>query len=254
MKTYLLILISAIFIVFFHYQSLPHASSCISLPLQEATQDNREMVQFSEKKIDVKQNYQKTLQTNLEKSDIKEKDTSSSKSKEASQQKESSPQSEVSSPTQSVQDKTSNTTIFTSHQLNLIKTTFIQLINQTRETPVVLSTSLSNSTSLRAQEAIIKWSHTRPNGSHWDTTLSSLISIKKVAHGENLAQATIKYKTNYTDNELIEMVHSLHQGLINSPTHYHVMTNVKYKKVNIGICTQLKDEQLLICIAQHFIA
>lgn len=146
MKTYLLILISAIFIVFFHYQSLPHTSSCVSLPLQEVTQDNREMVQFSEKKNDVKQNYQKTVQTNLEKSDIKEKDTSS-KSKEASQQKESSPQSEISSPTQSVQDKTSNTTIFTSHQLNLIKTTFIQLINQTRETPVALSTPLSNSTS-----------------------------------------------------------------------------------------------------------
>lgn len=73
MKTYLLILISAIFIVFFHYQSLPHASSCVSLPLQEATQDNREMVQFSEKKIDVKQDSQKTVQTNLEKSDIKEK-------------------------------------------------------------------------------------------------------------------------------------------------------------------------------------
>lgn len=135
----------------------------------------------------------------------------------------------------------------------LIRSEFIQLINTTRATPVTVYNPLLESSNLRAQEASIKWSHTRPNGSRWDTVLKNIIDISTIPHGENLAQTQITYKENYNDSEIIQMVNTLHQGLVHSPTHYAVMTNENYKKVNIGIHIEKKDSCLFITIAQHYI-
>ena len=53
---------------------------------------------------------------------------------------------------------------------------------------------------------------------------------------------------------MVQISKLLHQGLVNSPTHYHVMTNENYKKVNIGINVVQKENRIIITIAQHFIA
>ena len=136
---------------------------------------------------------------------------------------------------------------------SLMRSEFLHLINTTRAEPVVLYNPLLKTSDLRAQEASIKWSHIRPNGSRWNTILKDIINIDSVPHGENLAQTQIVYKENYDDNEIIQIVKTLHQGLVNSPTHYAVMTNKNYKKVNIGIYIEKKDSWLTITIAQHYI-
>lgn len=127
------------------------------------------------------------------------------------------------------------------------------LINNERDNPVILYDPLLKSTTLRAQEANQYWSHTRPNGLHWNTILSSIIDINKVHHGENLAKTTIPYQGVFQENDIDHIVSLLHQGLINSPTHYHVLTNNTYKKMNIGIYIENTNNQYSITIAQHFI-
>lgn len=134
-----------------------------------------------------------------------------------------------------------------------LATFLIEMINQERQSPVYQDATLLQSSHIRANEAYTKWSHTRPNGTHWDTTLSSLINIQTVPHGENLAQIQVDYQDYYTDEELKNIASLLHIGLVNSPTHYAVMTNENYKKVNVGIYTYQKDTTLMITIAQHYI-
>ena len=89
-------------------------------------------------------------------------------------------------------------TLKKTHSINetLIRSQFLQLINTTRVTPVSLYKPLLKSTTLRAQEASIQWSHTRPNGTKWNTTLKNIINIQSTPHGENLAQTQVNYKSD----------------------------------------------------------
>lgn len=136
-----------------------------------------------------------------------------------------------------------------SQQINQIKSELLILINKERSTSVSLFYPLETSSSQRAFEAHQRWSHTRPNGTKWNTTLSSIININNIPHGENLGQIRV----NPSHIDISYIVSSLHKGLINSPTHYKVMTNENYKKVNIGVYSILKNNMLTITIAQHYI-
>ncbi len=174
------------------------------------------------------------------------------------EEKITAPKKETKKPSQKPSQQTSKTTftqnkIFNSHQITLMRSTFVQLINQERQQAVSLDSQLLASCQTRAHEASQKWSHTRPNGSRWNTTLTNIINIKITPHGENLAQTRINIH-DFSDEELIQIVKQLHNGLVNSPTHYHVMTNTEYKKVNIGIDVSSKDNLYIITIAQHYIA
>lgn len=156
--------------------------------------------------------------------------------------------------TQETQKKVEQSLTLNHEQLNIVRTQFLQYINNERQSSLELSSSLIQSAMLRAQEASQKWSHTRPNGQRWNTTLKSVTDISTVPHGENLAQIQIPYQESFTQDELVQIVLSLHKGLVASPTHYHVMTNENYKKVNIGIYTTLKDQTIIFTIAQHYLA
>ncbi len=147
----------------------------------------------------------------------------------------------------------SESTYLSSSQTTLLRTTLLSLINQQRQSPVSLYNPLLTSTSLRAKEAYQKWSHTRPNQSRWNTTLYNIIDVNKVLHGENLAKIQVDYQQTYSIDEILSICQTLHNGLVNSPTHYKVMTNNNYKKVNIGVYTQVNNNILTIVIAQHFI-
>lgn len=157
-------------------------------------------------------------------------------------------------PTKPIKQESQYPQHLTSEQLSIIKVSLVNSINQTRSSPVSVYSPLLKSANLRAKEANQKWSHTRPNGLRWNTTLKDIINIQSVAHGENLAQYSLPYKESYSQQELIRVSESIHQALMNSPTHYKVMTNTNYKKVNIGIYTTLADNIIKITVAQHFIA
>lgn len=244
MKKYFIILTTCVIAVFSQTTFTPHTIEEEPSPLQEVIQDNRSIVQTGKKEPDI------VHHTKQKPTNIQEKTSSSTRTTK----KVSETQETVAQPQQdeSVIEKTFS--IFNERQIKLIQTTFVKLMNQTRQAPVVLSQKLYSSAILRAKEAALKWSHTRPNGRHWNTTLTSIINIKTTPHGENLAKTTINYKNEYTDNEIIHIVTTMHQQLINSSTHYQVMTNSNYKKVGIGIFTQSKDSKVIMTIAQHFTA
>lgn len=138
-------------------------------------------------------------------------------------------------------------------QYDYLRKCLIELINTERTNPVKEYQPLYEPATLRAQEAAQKWSHTRPNGTRWNTTLENIINIKTVPHGENLGQLYISYCDSYSEEELSDIAKELHQALVKSPSHYKAMTNENYKKVNIGIYTYRDKNILTITIAQHFI-
>lgn len=139
---------------------------------------------------------------------------------------------------------------FFSYQL--LRNHLVALINKERKNAVSLYKPLLTSASLRAKEAHQLWSHTRPNGKHWNTTLNAIIDINYTYHGENLAQVTLPVQS-FNEDSIHQIALLLHQGLVNSPTHYQVMTNQTYKKVNIGIYVTKQEEIYQIVIAEHFI-
>lgn len=138
-------------------------------------------------------------------------------------------------------------------QQSFMRTELLQMINHERKKSVRLYSPLLKTTNLRAQEAFKKWSHTRPNKTRWNTTIKHIINIKRIPHGENLAKITIKYKSQYSSQDLKTIAKQIHKSLIKSNSHYKVMTNPKYKKMNIGIYSQIQKGKLVIVVAQHYI-
>ena len=267
MKTYIHLIIA--FMLVFITQ-LP-VSIDTDLPTQnkEVIKESEEVIQDVSQNQDIKTEQQK--ENKEEKQTIKheEKQTQKQESKPSQKKEESQvvEEKQVNSveqeqtikeekPKETVpkQEPVKETSLFSSKQEDLIRSTLIDSINQERSTPVTQSSSLLSSATLRAKEASQKWSHTRPNGKRWNTTLTNIIDIQSVAHGENLAQTSIPISESYSDETMIQISKLLHQGLVNSPTHYHVMTNENYKKVNIGINVVQKENRIIITIAQHFIA
>lgn len=142
----------------------------------------------------------------------------------------------------------------TSSQKNHIKNELYRSINKERKKPVRLYSPLKKTTQLRAKEAYIKWSHTRPNNQRWNTTLKSIkVNIKRTPHGENLAKLVVPYQNIYSQEDIKTITNKLHQALVSSPSHYKVMTNPQYHKVNIGLYSQKVNNTLVITIAQHYL-
>ena len=82
------------------------------------------------------------------------------------EEKITAPKKETKKPSQKPSQQTSKTTftqnkIFNSHQITLMRSTFVQLINQERQQAVSLDSQLLASCQTRAHEASQKWSHTR---------------------------------------------------------------------------------------------
>ena len=183
--------------------------------------------------------------------------SSSKTTKQTTQQTESTSSQQNSATTQKSLQSSINaqdTSLLTSSQISYLKTTLFSLTNNERTSPVSLDNSLTQSATLRAKEAMKKWSHTRPNNKRWDTTLVGIIDINHVLHGENLAKIDIAYKESYSNDDLKQICALIHKRLVNSSTHYAVMTNQNYKKMNIGIDISKNDQNITMTIAQHFIA
>lgn len=79
---------------------------------------------------------------------------------------------------------------------------------------------LTPASNLRAREASVLWSHTRPNGKQY-------FSVNDAIYGENLARG---YKTA---GEIV-------RAWMNSDTHRAVMLDPRYKGASIGIYNNKK--------------
>ena len=145
-----------------------------------------------------------------------------------------------------------------SSELSKLKNNLIKVINTTRKkqaknkTVSKLST-LEKTGSIRANEIVKKWSHTRPNGKTWVTVLTNYgISKKSLKAGENLAKVSLNAQASYTSSQLTQISNAIHKSLMNSATHKKVILNQNYKKIGIGIRSEVKDGKLKLYITEHF--
>ena len=100
-----------------------------------------------------------------------------------------------------------------------------RLLNEERQSkglhPLTLNTAAHAAAEVRAQEASVHWSHTRPDGRLWYTILDEF-GISYWTAGENLAMG-------YTTGE------ALHNGWKNSPGHYANMMHEDVTSVAIAV-------------------
>ena len=100
----------------------------------------------------------------------------------------------------------------------------LNLINQERLKNkigiLIKREDLTPASNLRAQEASVLWSHTRPNGKQY-------FSVNDAIYGENLSRG---YKTA---SEIV-------RAWMNSDTHRAVMLDPRYKGASIGIYNNKK--------------
>lgn len=102
---------------------------------------------------------------------------------------------------------------------------------------------------IRSAEALQSFSHTRPNGSPYNTAFDEAgFSYAGKWHGENLASL------NFTEGMLDEKAAALEMfnGLRDSPGHYRNMTGENFLQIGIGVSISREDGMIHIASAQLF--
>ena len=98
---------------------------------------------------------------------------------------------------------------------------------------LTIDPSLTSIAEIRADEASVKWSHTRPNGAQGVDMISS-----DKWRGENLSYVNYPGYTGSAD-EQNESADIMFDSLVASPTHYDNMVFDQFTK--IGIATSVKN-------------
>ena len=116
------------------------------------------------------------------------------------------------------------------HELNVQCKELLGLINDYRTenhiNNLIIEPSLCDAACIRAKEASIKWSHTRPDGSQVDSILNKNRIVWKIV-GENLA----KYDGIVDSENIIKSWKS-------SESHRKNLINPKFNKCGIASCSE----------------
>ncbi len=145
-----------------------------------------------------------------------------------------------------------------STELDTIRDYLMNSVNQERKTKannqlVTKYDKLEKTGDIRAKEILQRWSHTRPNGQSWSTVLSANgINHSNLKAGEDLAKITASAKSSYSQDFLKQLSDTLHQTLMASPTHKHVMLNQTYQEIGIGVYSEVKNGKVNVYITEHF--
>lgn len=148
-------------------------------------------------------------------------------------------------------------TKLSSADLKKIQTEMIALTNESRgdrgRKNLKKATKLQTSSKIRAAELDDRWSHTRPNGQKWSTTLKKAgIKMKNISYGENLAMMCLGARSDYDDAWLESVAEDLHEGLMNSTSHRNTLLRSKYKYVGISAWSTVEDGLLYVYVTEHF--
>lgn len=144
-----------------------------------------------------------------------------------------------------------------SAQLTTIQNKMLNMANKAREKrnkrTVKKASRLQKSSKIRSSELHKRWSHTRPNGKRWDTTLKSAgIKLKNISYGENLAMISVCPRASYDNEFVVDLAKDMHEALMDSPAHKKILTSSKYKYVGISAWSAVEDGWLNIYVAEHF--
>lgn len=117
--------------------------------------------------------------------------------------------------------------VTTSVSMNDLAYETFEKINEYRASlglyPLKFNTELSKITAIRAQEASVRWSHTRPDGRDFWSVFGDYNKFNDVAVGEILAKV-YEPKAERAVN-----------GWINSPSHNAILVTTKYTEIGIAI-------------------
>ncbi|MDD6290123.1 MAG: CAP domain-containing protein [Eggerthellales bacterium] len=148
-------------------------------------------------------------------------------------------------------------TKLSSSDLTKLQNEMIALTNEARDdrgrADLRKATRLQKSSKIRAAELDRRWSHTRPNGTKWSTTLKTAgIKMKNISYGENLAMICLGARADYTDKMLETLAEDLHDGLMGSTSHRNTLLRSKYKYVGISAWSTVEDGLLYVYVTEHF--
>lgn len=145
-----------------------------------------------------------------------------------------------------------------SSELSQIRGQLADLVNKERKTGaanklVVEVDVLEKTGDVRAKEIVEKWSHTRPNGKSWSTVLTAYgISTSNLKAGEDLAKISTTAKESYSEEFLTKLSDTIHETLMNSPTHKKVILNQDYDHIGVGIYSEVKNGKVTVYVTEHF--
>lgn len=148
-------------------------------------------------------------------------------------------------------------TKLSSADLAKLQSEMIALTNESRDDrdrgKLKKASRLQKSSKIRAAELDKRWSHTRPNGSKWSTTLKTAgIKMKNISYGENLAMICLGARSDYSNDVLESLAEDLHEGLMNSTSHRNTLLRGKYKYVGISAWSTVEDGLLYVYVTEHF--
>lgn len=116
---------------------------------------------------------------------------------------------------------------------DLIRSSILQLTNELRVEeslePLSSNKQLEQAANIRGQETESSFSHTRPDGRDFYTTLNENgLNYSYMIAGENLAMAT----HHLEDGKMAEF---LFNGWVESPGHYENLIKPEYREIGIGV-------------------
>lgn len=137
--------------------------------------------------------------------------------------------------------------------VSVIETELLRLINAERTAagaePLGLEDNMRFAAKIRAGEARQSFTHTRPNGTTYNTAFDEAGFLYAGKwHGENLAYLT------YTPGTFSEtkVAQSMFDALKASPGHYQNMLNDKFLQAGIGVVANYENDMITVTSAQMF--
>ncbi len=155
------------------------------------------------------------------------------------------------------------TSVVTSNAINKIREGFLRLVNQERSKcgakPLKTHSLLSSYAQTRSKEIITKFSHTRPNGGHYNTI------IDRKAYPYSLTAEIIQNTSHignrpYTqedlfvgkESQIVEAYTRIFNNFKNSDKHYKLMTDPRFDDTGIGISYIINNKGMAIFyVVQH---
>lgn len=131
-------------------------------------------------------------------------------------------------------------------QLNHLNNQAIAHINSIRSQALAMNGTLNSYAAIRAKEASVQWSHTRPNG----TRGINMIDASKY-RGENLAK-TVLYDFDGSDAMLNEVASRLFNNWKNSSSHYNNMVYGEFTQIGLKTYVVVEGNKYIFYTAAMF--
>lgn len=132
----------------------------------------------------------------------------------------------------------------TEQMLKKIESYFFDLVNEERAKCECMylerQTKLEQAANIRAKEIASCFSHSRPNGEYWSTTLDEL-NYKSKLSSENINFVQYAEKFTGSDKQLQDIAQTIFFGFKSSKPHYEAMITPIYDQTGISVYSNVQN-------------